>query len=40
MTSRLPPIKFYTDNGLLAKIDSSLPKDQAYAAFLPFWDES
>ena len=29
-----PLIKFYTDNGLLAKIDSSLPKDQAYAALL------
>ena len=29
-----PLIKFYTDNGLLAKIDSSLPKDRAYEALL------
>ncbi len=29
-----PLIRFYTDNGLLARIDSSLPKDQAYAALL------
>ena len=29
-----PLIKFYTDNGLLAKIDSSLPRDRAYEALL------
>lgn len=29
-----PLIQFYTANGLLAKIDSALPKDQAYAALL------
>ena len=29
-----PLIDFYTGNGLLARIDSSLPKDRAYAALL------
>ena len=29
-----PLIEFYTQNGLLATIDSSLPKDQGYAALL------